>query len=386
MPEPAPVAQAAYVTEASPMFEEVVLQYKTLGVGREFDEWWNDIRKQPQEAVLDDKAFEGWVDLSKADEKKPNTIVSQPKRGARPWYGFDALGHEPLHDFISPLAPMDSYLGEFMEEVEDLDDRNIGKPDFKPAPRPQPCNFLVTGTRGTGKSAFCSCVACKYAYKFEKRRHKKFRGQRQRVISNYYIKPVMEAGPIAFERGGFGSEFESLTPIDACDVEHPITIAKQRPRWANNCEMFVDEFADYASNLRATGTEVRDMAAWGRQLRKQATECWWNTQFLHQLPGSSVGVQIDIFARLEFDKNRMEIHCFCFDYYGQFYKTTRHRRRGLDFTGNDYDWAFTVTGVDKVFELYDTNQIIPPAWYSKADRERIQSNQGTDARTDDIWI
>lgn len=377
------IEQRYYVTERSPRFEEVVTTWRQDGEGESLDYWWNIVRHEvwhPNEhESVGEPLKRRKVKESVNEPSFYDGIIKKPRVG-KPWYGWDlsTMGMAPLDNFTSPLEPLDEHLTDYRVSADD--DTIIDR--FKPIERPQPVNFILTGTRGTHKSAVTAAIGHTYCTKFEQRKHIKPRGQRQRVISNYYIKSVMDVGPVAFERQNVGRAHEHLVPIHPVDIDHPITIPAQRPAWSNDCEIMIDEFADYASNLRSTAREARDFGAWGRQIRKQGTEMWVNTQFFEQLPGGSVGVQLDVFARLEYSKGRNEVDVMCWDWWGQFTKSNKHRRKGMNFIDLNYDWAFTISNISAVYPLYNTDQVIPPAWYPQSDRRQILDNQ---RQSTEVW-
>ena len=377
--------EVRYITEKSPLFDQLVEKFYELGNSLQFFQLWNEWRHNPPPTR---KYVWHYPPVS---NKKPaggfyKGLVKKPKVG-NAWYGFKVGEFEPVSDFVRPYEPQDEFLAEQREsEIYNLNN------NWKVNDMPQPVNFLLTGTRGTGKSLATSAIGKVYADKFEKRRHLKPDGQRQRVLSNYWHRSADNAGPVAFKRIPVQNpatgrmDLETLEPVPPCHIDHPVTIPAERPQWSNNAIVLIDEFADYASNLRATAREARDFGAWGRQMRKQGTEIFCNTQFLNQIPGGTVGVQMDIFGRLDYDRSADEITVQCYDWYGQFYAESgqQNQKHGMDFVSKRYDWAFTICGISKLFnpKEYDTNQVIPAVWLPEDERKRILENQMT---KDEVW-
>ena len=317
------------------------------------------------------------------------TFIGARERPNKPYYDtFDTRLHqiEPItgqrKSGLHPFLPTEPLVQEAAAEANYLHAQ-----DFM-----DPINVLISGRKGTFKSVVTGWLETWFCRAFGATT---IDGERQqRVLSNYYVKEVQEAGPIAEEQkyefdpqtGEFRPQYSGgepmMTSVNPCDIEHPAKIAKLRPIWGYDTLIGIDELSSHVSTMRATGREVRMFNQFLSQQRKSSQEIISNTQFIHLIPPSSIACYFDLFVRLKaypdyFDKdgNRGLVLIKWYDFFSnQLDREWKYRDGKLNWFAPP-DWIRAVKGVLNFAPQINTRQIIPPTSATPAERAAILAAQ-----------
>lgn len=295
---------------------------------------------------------------------------------------------------FNPMLHSDDFVQEAAQEWQAL----------VPKPNSAPLNTLITGRRGEGKTLTLTYMMEWWAANLAK--IELAPGIHQRVITNYHVDGVAEAGPLALvppiadigegvevSRGEHETDEEwaaQMEPVMPCNVENPMIIAKSWPVWCYDSKLGIDEVADLVNHLRAGGTEARLMSGFMRQQRHFGIEMTAATQFIHQIPKSTVALQFDLFVRLRSNLKRPGQEGFYWDAekkaYGivvmRFYDffsnvwncDRKYQGRHLDWS-MPCDWETEITGISSMFGRYDTTQIVPPSWAKPEQKAKMMAGQ-----------
>lgn len=230
-----------------------------------------------------------------------------------------------------------------------------------------PVNLLLYGRKGCGKSLTTTALTKFMDLAFQWTA-KKYGTLRRRVISNYYLKFAVDAGPIAEELlevedpKTYERRVERV-PVEPCSDQIVDEMATFPP-WGRHKLVGIDEAADIFSSLRATSRHVRDWGAVLRQQRKMHSEYIMNTQFPDQIAYGQVGRAIDLLCymtNLNLSQGDGSVDILVFDYHYQWTEAWGKYGSRLPEPWQ-YDWTVTVTGLLKAADDYNTDEYILPVW------------------------
>ena len=290
---------------------------------------------------------------------------------------------------FNPILHSDDFVQEVAQEWQALQTKGHSSP----------LNVLITGRRGEGKTVTLTFMLEWWAARLAEIEFAP--GIHQRVITNYHVEGVANAGPLARVAptadiaGGVevsrsdetDEEWEAqLEEVLPCHIDNPMRMAKEWPEWGYNSKLGIDEVADITNHLRAGGTEARQMSGFMRQQRHMGIEMYAATQFIHQIPKSTVALQFDLFVRLNSNFKRPGEEGFYwdpekkahgivvmrfYDFFSNIWNCEKkYNGRYLDWT-MPCDWETEITGISSMFGRYDTTQIVPPSWVDKAQKARM---------------
>lgn len=211
-----------------------------------------------------------------------------------------------------------------------------------------PICVLLLGRRGAGKTLGMTALGW-----FLHRAYLKAGGFRK-VMANYHV--------------GFAN------------LVHPYLIDELNgfPAWGHDSLCLVDEIAAYAPGRRSLARTNVDLATFLQQVRKRRMDFIFTTQF-PQVLDQQVLMQIDLFVQVELHAGGCgaQGHRYCLDmvthdWWGQWTGNMMLRRWPPD--RNDHDWTMTLHDCRRVFNKYNSNEVIAPIW--SRNRANIIAGEG----------
>lgn len=213
----------------------------------------------------------------------------------------------------------------------------------------RPLVIMFTGRRGTGKSLSATALSYMDLQANRQRGDKDFF-----VASNFFLK--------------------------FAEVKHPFIVDEiQRfPDWAYHLLLCIDEIATQFPGRKSMRTIQLDFSMFLTQIRKRRIELLMTTQF-PQIVDVQILMQVDLFVQTEFhyvlspDGKRIGIcDLYIHDWWGQW--TGRQYKKVYPPAIWDYDWHRRILNVQKMFDQYDTDEVVAPSWSPQ--RLRIAQSQG----------
>ena len=234
------------------------------------------------------------------------------------------------------------YHKKLMIEPNDRVMPNLLTPFTTPNSRkPSSMVTLLMGRRGKGKTLGMTWFA-----KFQKQRWAElgilctpacplhcFR--HRRIAANYWCKPADIINPRLIE---------DLTLF---------------PEWGQNLMCVVDEVGAMASNRRAMANTNVNFGQFLTQIRKRRTDLFMTTQF-PRFVDIMVLYQIDLFIKMEAFAGDRAIDLYVWDWWGQW--TGRDHPKKWPPQEQDVDHQWTIWGADRVWNEFETEQVVPPTW------------------------
>ena len=209
-----------------------------------------------------------------------------------------------------------------------------------------PIVVFLMGRRDAGKTLTMSTLA-RIAQLRYLRARKPFK-----IFSNYYLKFA-----------------EGYSP-------HIIDEIMNFPPWARDMYLCIDEIQTAATSRRAmSGTNVA-LSTFLTMIRKRRIELVFTTQF-PQVIDPQILLQVDLFIECERSPDGSSVTLYIHDWWGQY--TGENWRKPWPPMRWEADWVRGIGGTDKMFGLYNTEQVIAPMFIDQYARERMIYNESRGA-------
>ena len=195
--------------------------------------------------------------------------------------------------------------------------------------------LMIVGWRGSGKSLLMTNLLKAQQERFEAV------GEHRHIWTNYQC------------------SFADIA--DAFLVDH---LLRYRADTAN-ITIGIDEIQSFMANTRATARTNLDFGTFLTQIRKRGIEVVLTTQF-PQFVDNRVLTQMNLIIRpsILYQRDHREgsaLRLKMYDWWGTYTGVDWKRRRWPPLPW-DHDWAVTMYNTDRVFDTYDTDEVIAPMW------------------------
>ena len=206
--------------------------------------------------------------------------------------------------------------------------------DYRGGRHFQPIVVMLYGRRGAGKTATMTALGAWF------QQHYKNTGTPVHIAANYKVDFARYCSPYLIDELG---DF---------------------PEWGQRLIVLIDEISTYTASERATSRATLDIGIFLTQVRKRDVEIIFCTQFPQEI-SRRVLRQVDIFIEVEQYNWNKDSKLYCHDYWGQW--TGGWSRKPWPPTKEEADWELDVYNVDKIWNLYNTKEVIAPVWSEQRD-------------------
>jgi hypothetical protein len=200
----------------------------------------------------------------------------------------------------------------------------------------EPLVVMLYGRRGAGKTATMTALGAWFQQQYKKS------GTPVHIAANYKVDFARYCSPYLIDELG---DF---------------------PEWGQRLVVLIDEISAYTASERSTSRATLDIGVFLTQVRKRDVEIIFCTQFPQEI-SRRVLRQVDIFIEVEQSGDNKNSHLYCHDYWGQW--TGGWSRKPWPPTKEEADWELDVHNVDRIWNRYDTKEVIAPVWSDQ--REQI---------------
>ena len=200
----------------------------------------------------------------------------------------------------------------------------------------EPLVVMLYGRRGAGKTATMTALGAWFQQQYQKS------GTPVHIAANYKVDFARYCSPYLIDELG---DF---------------------PEWGQRLVVLIDEISAYTASERSTSRATLDIGVFLTQVRKRDVEIIFCKQFPQDI-SRRVLRQVDIFIEVEQSGDNKNSHLYCHDYWGQW--TGGWSRKPWPPTKEEADWELDVHNVDRIWNRYDTKEVIAPVWSDQ--REQI---------------
>jgi len=149
--------------------------------------------------------------------------------------------------------------------------------------------------------------------------------------------------------------------VQFASASHPHLMDEllQFPPWAWDALLLVDEIAVFVSRRRSLARDNVMFSAFLQQIRKRRIQVIWTTQFPTQIDYDTL-TQTDLFIEADRTPDGKHARLFVFDYWGQWSGNYTHKVWPPP--RHEADRTVWLHNLDKIWPLYNTDQVSPPTW------------------------
>lgn len=151
------------------------------------------------------------------------------------------------------------------------------------------------------------------------------------------------------------------------------------PRDADNLIVLIDEAAAYFPRRRSLARSNVDFSTFLQQIRKRNIEIVFTTQFPAMLD-DQILINVDLYCDVNMRYGGKDVDVKIWDWHGQF--TGNWQRPRVPPQGPP-TWYRRFWGVNNVFNLYNTREVIGSIWSNDSTRDSIASQYGHGAMEDE---